>query len=204
MERRQKYNGMQMKQDQYLEQDLAQRSTQCASYDKFVWNIWQRFGRVNCKKVYGPVYTGNLCYSRGDHTISMTTLRSVGVPQVWPGKLLNMPWETVSSFLLNSKNGYKICCYLFWAGQKQFIIQINRSSKNISSCEWICPQSCRCSARFFVISSMARYSIFRRLSSEGNNVLDFVTFRSCRLNPSMVFVVQIKRRSALGYSHISP
>ena len=65
----------------------------------------------------------------------------------------------------------------------------NRSSKNISSCEWICPQSCRCPAHFFVISIMARYSIFRRLSSEGNNVLDFVTFRSCRLNPSMVFVV---------------
>src|SRR5699024_5403122 len=54
----------------------------------------------------------------------------------------------------------------------------NRSSKNISSCEWICPQSCRCPVHFFVISIMARYSIFRRLSSEGNTVLDFVTFRS--------------------------
>ncbi len=42
----------------------------------------------------------------------------------------------------------------------------NRSSKNISSCEWICPQSCRCPVHFFVISTMARYSIFRRLSSE--------------------------------------
>ena len=75
----------------------------------------------------------------------------------------------------------------------------NRSSKNISSCEWICPQSCRCPVHFFVISTMARYSIFRRLSSEGNTVLDFVTFRSYRLNPSMVFVVQIKRRTASGY-----
>ena len=54
----------------------------------------------------------------------------------------------------------------------------NRSSKNISSCEWICPQSCRCPVHFFVISIMARYSIFRRLSSEGNTVLDFVTFRA--------------------------
>ena len=26
----------------------------------------------------------------------------------------------------------------------------NRSSKNISSCEWICPGSCRCPVHFFV------------------------------------------------------
>ena len=65
----------------------------------------------------------------------------------------------------------------------------NRSSKNISSCEWICPPILSVFGPFFVISIMARYSIFRRLSSEGNNVLDFVIFRSCRLNPSMAFVV---------------
>ena len=68
----------------------------------------------------------------------------------------------------------------------------NLSSKNISSCEWICPQSWRCPVHFFVISIMARYSIFRRLSSEGNTVLDFVTFLSCRLNPSM----------AVSYTHL--
>ena len=76
----------------------------------------------------------------------------------------------------------------------------NRSSKNISSCEWICPQSCRCPVHFFVISTMARYSIFRRLSSEGNTVLDFVTFRSCRLNPSMVFVVLSRYRLSTTYT----
>ena len=42
---------------------------------------------------------------------------------------------------------------------------------------------------FFVISIVARYSIFRRLSSDGNTVLDLVTFRNCRLNPSMALVV---------------
>ena len=35
---------------------------------------------------------------------------------------------------------------------------------------------------------MAKYSIFKRLSSEGNTVLDFVTFRSWRLNPSIALV----------------
>ena len=39
-----------------------------------------------------------------------------------------------------------------------------------------------------------------RLSSDGNTVFDFVTFRSWRLNPSMVLVVLIRRRTASGYS----
>ena len=45
--------------------------------------------------------------------------------------------------------------------------------------------SCLCPVHFFVISMVARYSIFKRLSSDGNTVLLLVTFRSWRLNPSM-------------------
>ena len=58
----------------------------------------------------------------------------------------------------------------------------NLSAKNISSCEWICPQSLRLPVHFFVMSIIARYSIFKRLSSVGNTLLFFVTLRSCRLN----------------------
>ena len=42
---------------------------------------------------------------------------------------------------------------------------------------------------FFVISIMARYSIFSRLSSVGNTDFALVTFRSCRLKPSIALVV---------------
>ena len=40
------------------------------------------------------------------------------------------------------------------------------------------PQSCLCPVHFFVISIVARYSIFKRLSSDGKTVLLLVTFRS--------------------------
>ena len=50
-------------------------------------------------------------------------------------------------------------------------------------------QSCRRPVHFFVISIMAKYSIFSRLSSVGNTDLDFVTLRSYRLNPSIALVV---------------
>ena len=50
-------------------------------------------------------------------------------------------------------------------------------------------QDCRRPVHFFVISIIAKYSIFSRLSSVGKTLLDFVTFRSCRLKPSIVFVV---------------
>ena len=56
------------------------------------------------------------------------------------------------------------------------------------------PQSCRWPVHFFVMSIVARYSIFRRLSSVGNTLLDLVTFRSCRLKPSMSFVVLTRCR----------
>ena len=36
--------------------------------------------------------------------------------------------------------------------------------------------SCLCSVHFFVISMVARYSIFKRLSSDGNTVLAFGHF----------------------------
>ena len=39
------------------------------------------------------------------------------------------------------------------------------------------------------VSRETGYSIFSRLSSVGNTDLDLVTFRSCRLKPSMAFVV---------------
>ena len=63
------------------------------------------------------------------------------------------------------------------------------SAKNISSWEWTAPQSCRRPVHFFVMSIIARYSIFSRLSSVGNTDLAFVTFRSCRLKFSMALVV---------------
>lgn len=42
---------------------------------------------------------------------------------------------------------------------------------------------------FFVMSIIVRYSIFNKLSLVRNMVLDLVTFRSWRLNPSVAFVV---------------
>ncbi len=63
------------------------------------------------------------------------------------------------------------------------------SAKKISSWEWISPQSCRLPVHFFVMSIMARYSIFKRASSVGKTDFDFVTFRSWRLKFSMAFVV---------------
>ena len=49
-------------------------------------------------------------------------------------------------------------------------------------------QSCRRPVHFFVMSIMARYSIFSRLSSVGNTDLALVTLRSW-LKPSMALVV---------------
>ena len=40
-----------------------------------------------------------------------------------------------------------------------------RSAKNTANCAWIMLQSCRLPVHFFVISTMARYSIFSRLLS---------------------------------------
>ena len=39
------------------------------------------------------------------------------------------------------------------------------------------------------VRTMAKYSILSKLSSVGNTDFAFVTFRSCRLNPSMALVV---------------
>ena len=64
-----------------------------------------------------------------------------------------------------------------------------RSAKNTASCAWIMLQSCRRPVHFFVISTMARYSIFSRLSSVGKTDFALVTFRSCRLKPSIALVV---------------
>ena len=64
-----------------------------------------------------------------------------------------------------------------------------RSAKNTANCAWIMLQSCRQPVHFFVISIMAKYSIFSRLSSVGNTDFDLVTFRSCRLKPSIALVV---------------
>lgn len=54
---------------------------------------------------------------------------------------------------------------------------------------WVTLQSCRRPVRFFVISIMARYSIFSRLPSVGKTDFAFVTFRSWRLKPSIVLGV---------------
>lgn len=64
-----------------------------------------------------------------------------------------------------------------------------RLEKNTDSWAWIRLQSCRLPVHFFVISIMAKYSIFSRMSSVGNTDFDFVTFRSCRLKHSMALVV---------------
>lgn len=69
--------------------------------------------------------------------------------------------------------GVKNSCHFGAAG-----FYANLAAKNISSCEWICPQSLRLPVHFFVMSIIARYSIFKRLSSVGNTLLFFVTFRS--------------------------
>ena len=50
-------------------------------------------------------------------------------------------------------------------------------------------QSCRRPVHFFVMSIIARYSIFNRLSSVGNTDLALVTLRSWRLKPYMALVV---------------
>lgn len=55
------------------------------------------------------------------------------------------------------------------------------------------PQPCLCPVHFFVMSTVARYSILNRLSSVGNTVFAFVTFLSCRLKPSIALVVWISR-----------
>ncbi len=47
----------------------------------------------------------------------------------------------------------------------------------------------RRTVRFLVISIVARYSIFKRLASEGNTVFGFVAFYSYWLNSLMAFVV---------------
>ena len=59
----------------------------------------------------------------------------------------------------------------------------------MDSCAWITLQSCRRPVHFFVMSIIARYSIFNRLSSVGNTDLALVTLRSWRLKPSMALVV---------------
>ena len=64
-----------------------------------------------------------------------------------------------------------------------------RSAKNTDICAWIALQSCRRPVHFFVMSIIAKYSIFKSLSSVGKTDLDLVTFRSWRLNPSMALVV---------------
>ena len=64
-----------------------------------------------------------------------------------------------------------------------------RSAKKIDSCAWIARRSCRLPVHFFVMSAMARYSIFSRLSSVGNADLALVTLRSWRLKPSMALVL---------------
>lgn len=63
------------------------------------------------------------------------------------------------------------------------------SAKNISNWEWISPQSFRRPVHFLVISAMAKYSIFRRLSSVGKTDFALVTFRSWWLKFSMELVV---------------
>ena len=64
-----------------------------------------------------------------------------------------------------------------------------RSAKEMDSRAWIRLQSCRRPVRFSVISIIAGYSILSRRSSVGKTLFDFVIFRSCRLKPSVVFVV---------------
>lgn len=75
----------------------------------------------------------------------------------------------------------------------------NLSAKYISSCECIRPQSLRLPVHFFVMSIIARYSILSKLSSVGKILLFFVTLRSCRLKPSIAFVVYISVLTASGY-----
>ena len=69
-----------------------------------------------------------------------------------------------------------------------------RSAKYTASWAWITLQSCRRPVHFLVMSIIARYSIFSRLSSVGKTDLAFVTFRSCRLKPS----IALSYRSAAG------
>lgn len=62
------------------------------------------------------------------------------------------------------------------------------------------PQSLRLPVHFFVMSIIARYSILSRESSVGRNTdLDFVTFLSCRLKPSIMFVVYISVLTSCGH-----
>ena len=75
----------------------------------------------------------------------------------------------------------------------------NRSSKYISSCDRILPQSCLRPIQFFVISIVARCIIFRRLLSVENTVLLFITFLSWRLKPSMILLVYISLRTDAEY-----
>ena len=64
-----------------------------------------------------------------------------------------------------------------------------RSAKKTAIWAWITLQSWRRPVHFLVMSIMARYSIFSRLSSVGNTDFVLVTLRSWRLNPSMALVV---------------
>ena len=64
-----------------------------------------------------------------------------------------------------------------------------RSAKKIDSCAWIARRSRRRPVHFFVMSIIAGYSMFNRLSSVGNADLALVTLRSWRLKPSMALVV---------------
>src|SRR5699024_1377999 len=73
-----------------------------------------------------------------------------------------------------------------------------RPAKWIAICAWIKLQSCRRPVHFLVISIMARYSIFSRLSSVGNTDLDLVTLRSWRLKPSMVDVLQAAKEQGMS------
>ena len=50
-----------------------------------------------------------------------------------------------------------------------------RSAKNTASCAWIMPQSCRRPVHFFVISVMARYSIFSSSRKKFCNPLQIVS-----------------------------
>ena len=118
-------------------------------------------------------------------------------------------------FCVNVKNWYKICEYLQMGGANFLgsalicIIQeflgmsikpaYNKLFLQVTSNQTffkidfqpgmdlppVLPVTCP----FFVISIVARYSIFNRLSSVGKTVLLFVIFRSYRLNPSIAFVV---------------
>ena len=74
-----------------------------------------------------------------------------------------------------------------------------RSAKQMPIWAWIKLRSYLRPVHFFVMSIMARHSIFSRLSSVGKTDGALVTLRSCRLKPSMASVVQISLHTSWGY-----